>query len=104
MLENFRQFLQSREIINVGEEIPEVHQDTKYLRELIKLELKLVQSFEKKMTEDKKFNKFIFSPLAIKRDIEILEKTPDDGEGQIGVIGDMGKRYKAIVDMIKCYL
>ena len=53
MLENFKKFLQFREIINMDEEISKEHQETRYLRELIKRELKLVHLFEKKMTEDK---------------------------------------------------
>ena len=54
------------------------------------------------MTEDTKFNKFVLSPLPVKRDIEILKKTPCDSTGEIG--GDMTRRYNAVVDIIKSYL
>lgn len=100
MLDNIKNFLQARHIIDIQDYTSWHDGETKYLRELTKRELKMVHLFEERMVKDIKFEKHVLNKIMVDRDIKMLTEFPDDGE--IG--GDMTARYNAIVGLMERYL
>jgi len=93
MLTEIKIFLISRELLYVPADQPADTAEGAFFNHMLSNDLKLMQKFEKKMINDKKFKKYVLNKKEITKNIFILNKFNDEND-----------KYNAIIKIMNNYL